>query len=266
MSNAPGPITRGALERVLSRASELQAASGDASEPEALTEQQLVELGAEVGLSPENLRQALAEERARGDHGASSDTLADSLFGRAEISAQRVVRGSPAVVMNSLDVWMQREEWMRVVRDRADRRVWEPRRDLIGGLRRALGGRAHQLHVASEVAGSVAAVDGTRSVVALSADIRRMRGALIGQTAVSIGVGAIATGVLSVLGFMSVVAVIPVVALSGSYFIARNAQRQQVARAQAALEQVLDRMERHGDAPSPPSLLKALESALPRGL
>src|SRR5690349_17975806 len=154
MDDKPAPVSRGALERVLSRAAELQSASGDAPESDAFSEAQLIELGNEVGLSPEHLRQALAEERARGDRSATP-TFADAIFGPAEISAQRVVPGAPAVVMTSLDAWMQREEWMRVVRDRAERRVWEPRRDFLGGVRRILGGRAHQLHVAGEVAGSV---------------------------------------------------------------------------------------------------------------
>jgi len=55
------PLDRAALERVLGRAAELQAGGADA--PETLTEAQLLEIGREVGLSPEHLRQALAEER-----------------------------------------------------------------------------------------------------------------------------------------------------------------------------------------------------------
>ena len=60
MDSSKSPVTRGALERVLARAAELQSASGDAPESDAMTEAQLIELGKEVGLSPEHLRQALA--------------------------------------------------------------------------------------------------------------------------------------------------------------------------------------------------------------
>ncbi len=56
-------LDRAALERVLARASELQAGVGDATE--SMTEDQLVELGKEVGLSPEHVRQAIAEEATR---------------------------------------------------------------------------------------------------------------------------------------------------------------------------------------------------------
>ena len=64
-ATVPSSVTleRGAMERVLARASELQALGADA--PEGLTEAQLLELGKEVGISSEHLRQALAEERTR---------------------------------------------------------------------------------------------------------------------------------------------------------------------------------------------------------
>ena len=60
----PGPaLDRSGLERVLARAAELQSATGET--PEQITEAQLIELGKEVGLSAQHLRQALAEERTR---------------------------------------------------------------------------------------------------------------------------------------------------------------------------------------------------------
>ena len=66
MDRSKAVVTRAALERVLARAAELQNASGDDTErPETLTEAQIEELGKEVGLSAQHLRQALAEERAR---------------------------------------------------------------------------------------------------------------------------------------------------------------------------------------------------------
>ena len=58
------PLDREALERVLARAAELQATEADPAEP-ALSEQQLIDVGKEVGLSPQHLRQAMAEERSR---------------------------------------------------------------------------------------------------------------------------------------------------------------------------------------------------------
>jgi len=62
-ADSPGgsliPLDRAALERVFARAAELQAHLPDA--PEQLTEKQLLDLGNEVGIPAEHLRQALAE-------------------------------------------------------------------------------------------------------------------------------------------------------------------------------------------------------------
>jgi hypothetical protein len=57
------PLDRAAFERVLARATELQAHLSDA--PDGLTERQLLDLGNEVGISADHLKQALAEERTR---------------------------------------------------------------------------------------------------------------------------------------------------------------------------------------------------------
>src|SRR3954470_1350093 len=56
-------LDRAALERVLLRAAELQANASDPADE--MTEEQLLELGNEVGLTPEHLHQALIEERTR---------------------------------------------------------------------------------------------------------------------------------------------------------------------------------------------------------
>ena len=60
--NVPAPILpRAALERVLLRAAELHAASGDV--PETMSEADLLSLAAEVGIAPLAVKQALAEAR-----------------------------------------------------------------------------------------------------------------------------------------------------------------------------------------------------------
>ena len=266
MDSGKAPVTRGALERVLGRAAELQAAGGEGGASDALTEAQLIELGAEVGLSPDHLRQALAEERARGDRPDESGGLMDQLVGPTRVAGQRVVRGSPDVVLAALDRWMQDEEWLRVVRQRADRVVWEPRRDLLGGLRRALGGRSHALHVATDISASVAPVDADRSVAAIVADLRGARGAAIGQVVAVTGIGALASGALLILGFVAPVAALPVVVLAvASIYGSRKGFAFRRQRAERAVEQVLDRLEQRAiTPPGQPSLLRMIESALPR--
>src|SRR3954468_6811020 len=104
MERSKSPVTRGALERVLARAAELQTATGDDTDTDALTEEQVLELGREVGLSPEHNRQALAEEGVRVEHPADAGGgLTQRLFGGTRVSTQRAVRGSAERALATLD-------------------------------------------------------------------------------------------------------------------------------------------------------------------
>src|SRR5579871_6363856 len=136
---APGSpaLSRAALERVLARAAQLQGTSADGDDAGTMNEAQILELGKEVGLSPDVLRQALAEERGRTLLPAESGLLA-SLAGPAAVSAARTVPGSAAAVLSALDGWMQRSEGLEVKRRFADQLVWEARRDFFAAIRRAL--------------------------------------------------------------------------------------------------------------------------------
>src|SRR5687768_18173936 len=115
-------VNRAALERVLARAAELQNASGEEVEhSDSLTEKQIEELGKEVGLSSQHIRQALAEERARIQPIAVLGSgVGYQLFGVDRVGAQRVVRGKPERVLAALDRWMQRDEGLKVMRQRPD--------------------------------------------------------------------------------------------------------------------------------------------------
>lgn len=248
-SNPPKPparrIDRAALERVLSRASELQAGTGDS--PDELTEDQLIEVGKEVGLSPQHLRQALAEEQTRSILPETETGLAASLFGPSRISANRTVPGKADDVLGAIDVWMQRTELLIVKRHLADRIVWEPRHDFLVGIKRALrvGGRDYALSQAFEASATVVQVDDTRVHVGLDADFRTRRRQSAGQIAGSTVLGAASTGVLLLVGFATAFAVAPVILLPAAGFAgARAMQSRVVSRAQLALEQLLDRLER----------------------
>lgn len=265
----PARIDRALLERVLARAGELQADSGEPVDE--FTEEQLLELGREVGLSPQHLRQALAEERTRPSGPDEEHGIAARLIGPGLVRASRTIGGKAADVLATIDTWMQRQELLRVKRHLGDRMVWEPRRDLFGTLRRVLdvGGRDYALMRAHEVAATVLSVDDNRVLVSLEADLRDYRRRLarrVGEVGV---VGAAATGSLFVIGAMAAVSIAPVVVLPAlGAFGVRRAQRRNVSRAQLALEQLLDRLER-GEFGRPPSVIGLLASAtatFPRSL
>lgn len=243
-----GRLNRDALERVLARAAELQA--GDADPADAtLTEEQLVEVGREVGLAPQNVRQALAEERSRVMVPEEQSGMA-RMFGTARVHASRTVRGSTDSVFRALDSWMQREESMQVKRRLSDRMTWEPRSGFITEVRRGLniGGFGYHLSRAEEVGATVVPVDGERVLVRLEADLANVRFQRVASGGALAGGGAIGTAVLLALGFFAPLAVVPAgVAVLGGYFVARS-HTPLVARAQISLEQLLDRLERGEDA------------------
>lgn len=266
-------VTRGALERVLARAAELQGTSGEGGDPDTLTEAQVEELGKEVGLSPEHIRQALAEERVRiepFDVGGSG--LAYQLFGSELVGAQRVVRGKPERILAALDRWMEKEEGLRVKRQRPDMIAWEPMRGVVGSLRRMFGAGDFALTRADEVIASVVAVDEEFTLVRLQASFRGLRSAMGSRTIIGTAFGTAASGALIVLGITVSIALTPlawvpiamapaIAASAGSFYLARQTHYHALQRAQLALEQILDRLER-GDAERP-SLLRMIESALP---
>lgn len=259
-------VTRNALERVLARAAELQSTTGDTTEPsDTLSEQQIIELGQEVGLSPEHIRQALAEERVRIDPmelGGSG--VAHQVLGPERVGSQRVVRGSPARVLEALDRWMQREQALGPVRQRADYVMWEPRRGLIPALSRAFAGKEHALGRANEVSATAVPLDREFTLVKIEASFMVLRRAMASQIAAGTVAGSGATGALVLMGVMGAVAVVPAVAIAGfAFYGARRTHRHATIRGQLAIEQALDILER-GDGPQH-RLIKMIESALPPG-
>jgi hypothetical protein len=261
--NLPAKIDRAAVDRVLARAVQLQ--SEGSTEPQGqLTEAQLLDLAKEVGLDPVNLRQALAEERTRVALPEEHGMLA-SLYGGALASAQRVVRGTPVQVLRALDDWMQRQESLVVQRYYSTERiVWEARRDFVGTIRRAVSGRGHSLVRATSVSATAIALDDARTMVRLDAQLGGYRALMAQQNVAITGGGVVVGGVLAVLGFPIIAAAAPALVFAPAGFaVARSSQRRSVERAQIALEQVLDRLER-GEAGRPPTLLSML-SAVVRG-
>jgi hypothetical protein len=162
---------------------------------------------------------------------------------------------------------MQRQELLIVKRHHADRIVWEPRQDFsLGSSERSRSeGRDYALSHAFEVSATVISVDEGRSQVGLDADFRTSRGRSAQQTAVTSLVGASATASLFFMGVTAAVAaapvlIVPAIGIAG----ARAYQGRIVTRAQLALEQLLDQLERaeYGRR-GPETLLGAIVAAHP---
>lgn len=260
-SDAPRPpvpartaLDRAALERILRRAGELQASAADPLEE--MTEEQLIALGQEVGISPQHLKQAIAEERTRPALPEEA-SLTGRWVGPRTITARRVVRGTRDQILSRLDDWMRREECLQVKRRYVDRILWEPRRDFLGNVKRGfnLGGRGYNLTRTHDVGGTVVMLDDGSALVQLDADLEPARRARIrGGTATAAG-GVVAGGVLAGVGLTFSVLAAPIVAIAAIPIVAAGAAgglaimrgyRATAERVQLALEQALDAIEHDG--------------------
>jgi hypothetical protein len=242
-------LERAALERVILRAAQLQAGSRDLEE--GLTEDDLLRLGADVGIPAPYLRQALMEERMRAAQPAETG-LAAWLAGARFVAADRTLPGTVDTVRAALEHWMDDGELLQVKRRFPDQTTWEARRGTVASLKRSfqMGGRDYILARAREVAGQVSDLEAGRVFVRLVADVGNSRRDQLGGAGVLAVTGAAAAGVLILLGFAAPLAVVALpLAGAGAIAVAR-AHRREAERTQIALEQVLDRLE-HGEIKLP---------------
>jgi hypothetical protein len=275
-------LPRAALERVLARAAELQAVGGEA--PEVISESRLLEIGREVGIDPDHLRLAIAEERGRSPMLPEEPGRIALALGEAMAGAQRAVPGSPDKVLAALDKWMQREEGFAIKRRFGGRVSWERKRGAFAQIQLGLNGRTSSLTKADEVSAVVTDVDGARSLVRLDADLRLHRKSQRdGVVVLGVVNGVVAAAWITPIAVLAAVtgADLAVAPLAAGGLVALGVQaglsrliwgsikksfREAVARTQLRLEQMLDALE-HGDAGSPPTLLEQLrETLLPPGL
>jgi hypothetical protein len=237
-------LDRAALERVLARAAELQ--SLDTGESGTLmTDDQILELGKEVGLAPETIRQAIAEERGkvvlRDERG-----MLGSWFGAATISAARVVTGTTPGILEALDTVMRGNLPFDISRRFPDRMQWAPRRGFLDIMRSQLSRNVEgaDLRFAEEVAASVVPVDEQRVLVRMDALLTESRRQAVSTTAVTT-VGSAVLGFAIAITGAGIPLAIPVFGVgtaAGSLF-ARDRYRRSAVRVGIALEQLLDRLE-----------------------
>ena len=241
-----GPrIDRGALERIIRRAAELQASQTDVGD--GLTEQELYSLGPDVGIGDRFLRQALLEERTRADV-VPDRGLMVWLSGPRRVATARMIPHPRQATEASLQRWMTEGELLQVKRRYPEQTTWEAQQGAMASLRRAFGsrGRRYVLARAREVAGHVAALDAERCHVQLVADLSNVFQEQWTGASVLGGAGLAGTGVAFAVGVMAPVAVIPALLCGGLAFGVARRQRQRADETLVALEQVLDRLE-HGD-------------------
>jgi hypothetical protein len=240
-------IDRQALERIVTRAAELQA--GEREIGDGLTQGEVLALGKDVGIPDRFLRQALLEEQTRTTPEAPAGFWA-WLTGPGAIVAHRVVPGDRDTVERALAHWMQEQELLQPKRRHPDRTVWEPKAGAFASIQRALaGGRKFTLARIVDVTSQVVQLESGFCLVRFEANVKQQRaGRMGGGIAMAVGGLGISTALaaigLPLPAFADVLALIPGAALTvGGALVARSHVGPN-ERVTVALEQLLDRLER----------------------
>ncbi|HEY4320231.1 MAG TPA: hypothetical protein VGM77_03545 [Gemmatimonadales bacterium] len=258
----PTVIDRATLDRVLKRASELQGSSRESGE--LLSEDETIALGREVGLTPELVKQALIEERVR-INVESPTGVFPGAFARVDVLAQRVVQGAPEQIVPALADWLESRESFVVQRSQGSVATFEPMEQFTRAMRRVgrmfRGGGRPYLERVELVKCVVTPLEAGYQHVAIVASIAPRR-ELVATLVVVVVAGAVAAGLLAVLGAMSVLtaavgwAMLAAVAVTGFAALCRRITRQLSARVRLGLERALDDLQQN------PTLTSS--TALPR--
>jgi len=251
MADLPARIDRAALDRIIRRAAELQ--TGEHEIGDALTEDQVLALGRDVGIPARYLQQAMIEERVRA--APLESRWLDRTIGAATISADRVVMGAAERHESLLLEWMERSEHLVVQRHQAGRISWEQMGSFQAALRTSAaaltGGARAMLGKAGTVAATITPLEAGYAHVQLSADLRMTRGAFIGGAAAFVSVGAAATAVMAVLGAFPLVLLLPLPAAMAAGYAVTRPYAGVAERTRLGLERALDQLERRGSRPAP---------------
>lgn len=243
----PARIDREALERILKRATELQAGERDPGHD--LTDQEVMALGREVGLPARYLQQALLEERARVGTSPASGLLG-RLAGPGEVTAQRVVQGETERVQAAIMAYMSDSELLVVQREQQGSVLWEPLGGIQAAIRRgsaALGrqSRGYLLHQVASIRGTIAALETGYVHVALTADLRGIRGGYVGGGAALLSAGVAGAAILLSLGAFAPIAIAPLALGTGLGYGAMRQYPARVERVTLGLERALDHLEQN---------------------
>lgn len=248
-SRPPARLSSEELERVIRRAAELQTARE--ALPEQLDDEEVLRIGAEVGLQEPHVRRALLELRAEAMVPEAPDdrSLPHRLWGGAYVQASRVVPGTVAEVQQRLEDYLHSGESLRQVRNRHGMSIWEPAADFVSQIRRGLdlSGHGYTLARAKRLQVATEALETGRSLVTITADMRNQRaeqggGFLFGAVATTFG-GSLALTLAAGLPVLLVVPALGVVTGGGGVLIAKRLLRGEREKMHLAIEGLLDRLE-----------------------
>lgn len=195
-------IPREAVARVIARAAELEQESG-AAEGTELDERALLEIGEDVGLSPELVRAALDEYSA----GMLDRRQRKTLIGPRTLIVERTLPGTLELVEPRLRGYLQ-DNLFECWRRSGGRSVWRPREGLLASVQRTVKKLANGrvLRDVTEISVGVVEVPAAEGQepgvrIRLEVEARALREGLIAAAlsgAVIGGVGGIAAAVVAI--------------------------------------------------------------------
>jgi len=270
----PNRIDRAALERIMQRAAELQAAETDVGE--GLTSEEVLALGREVGIPGRYLQQAMLEHSTSVTPPAEAG-VAGHLIGPREVSAQRVVQGDPEDVARALVAWFDSNELLVVLRQQAGRVTFEPLGGMQAAIRRGTAAFSsskpkYMLSRAKQVSATFTKLETGYCHVSLSADLSSVRGGYVGGAFALGSAGVAGAAILALLSPFWVIAIPPLVVGGAAGWFALKQYRPVAERAALGLERALDYLERGGVKPGheiPPrsgGLLETLAGELKKAI
>ena len=240
-------LSEGEAALVFRRAAELEA-TPPGQQP-AFDTKTLERIGAEAGLSPVAIRQAVAELRAgRLEATTGRRRLPGPVPG--EVVVERIVDSPTEDVTRRLETYLHHQQF-RVCRRRGSLTVWEPGRGLVANIMRStdLVDRMRlskvdgvQLHVEPASGGS-----GTHVRIVLSVTRARTNakaGELAGAALGASGLAAAVAGVALGAGELALALPFTTTGAAGAFIGARSNYAKKIKRAVDAIELVLDELDR----------------------
>lgn len=255
-----GQITRDRFTQVIRRAAELSLTDADAGDD--LTEDEVVRIGTELGLSAHHVQRALLEVPEL----AAAPRWYDGYFGSPVFSVSRSVAGDAGNTLRLLEDYLVTREYLQIVRRRPGSLGFAPAEDTISAVARALfrPDRRHRLARASRVLVGVHELADETVHARFEVDLSEARRAALRSGILLGGTGGMVTGAL----FAGITAgvlppdfgVVPhVLAFTGGiaaggaagFSIAASRFRERLAAAKHEVVVLLDRLE-HGARLDPP--------------
>jgi hypothetical protein len=253
-------LARRDFEEVIRRAAELAAREGD--DDERLTEDEVLRIGQELGLSAHHMKRALYELPEL----SAAPRWYDRYFGPAIFSVARVVPGQPDPTLHRVEDYLVTREYQQIARRRGHTVAFTPAEDTLSTLARAFmrPGRRHVIARASRLMISVQPLPDDESHVRLDVDLgdeRKRRvtagiafGGVAGAVFGSAAAALVAVNSPALLGpFPAILAFSGTFLAVGAASVSAAAAgfKNRVLAAKFELAGLLDRVE-HGESLDPP--------------